>query len=112
MLALWLTRAAAGVGGLAVVLAAGGGIASADPELGPIVNTTCSYGQVMGAMKAESPQAAADFNSSPAADSWLRSFLAAAPAERKQMAREVEGLPALQPYKPVIKQIANTCKNY
>jgi hemophore-related protein len=112
MLTVWLTRVAAGFGGLALSMTAGAGIASADPELGPIVNTTCTYGQVMGAMKAESPQAAAEFSSSPAADSWLRSFLAAPPAERKQMAQEVEGLPALQPYKPVIKQIADTCKNH
>jgi hemophore-related protein len=112
MLTVWLTRVAAGFGGLALSMTAGAGLAAADPELGPIVNTTCTYRQVMGAMKAESPQAAAEFNSSPEADSWLRSFLAASPSERKQMAREVEGLPALQPYKPVIKQIADTCKNY
>jgi hemophore-related protein len=112
MLTLWLTRVAVGVGGLALSLTAGAGIASADPDLGPIVNTTCNYGQVMGAMNAESPQAAAQFNSSPAAQAWLRSFLAAPPAKRQQMVLQVQGMPALQQYQGVITQVANTCNNY
>jgi hemophore-related protein len=63
-------------------------------------------------MNAQSPQAAADFNASPAADSWLRNFLASPPAKRRQLAVEVEGLPALQQYQGVISQVANTCNNY
>jgi hemophore-related protein len=111
MLAL-LTRVAARIGGLALLLAAGAGIASADPDLGPIVNTTCNYGQVMRAMNAQAPQAAADFNASPAAQAWLRSFLAAPPAKRQQMAQQVAGMPALQEYQGAINQVANTCNNY
>lgn len=112
MLTLWLTRVAAGVGGLALSLTAGAGIASADPDLGPIVNTTCNYGQVMGALNAASPEAAAQLNASPAAQAWLRSFLAATPAKRWQMARQVQSLPSLQQSMGTITQVANTCNNY
>jgi hemophore-related protein len=112
MLTLWLSRVAAGVAGLALSLTAGAGIASADPDLGPIVNTTCNYRQVMGAMNAESPEAAAQFNASPGAQAWLRSFLAAPPAKRQQMALQVQAMPALQQYQGVITQVANTCNNY
>jgi hemophore-related protein len=112
MLTLSLARAAATVGVLTLSLATNVGIASADPDLGPIVNTTCNYGQVMRAMNAQTPQAAADFNASPAAQSWLRSFLAAPPAKRQQMAQQVAGIPALQQYQGAITQVANTCNNY
>jgi hemophore-related protein len=112
MLTLWSARVVAGVGSLALSLTAGAVIASAEPDLGPIVNTTCSYRQVMGALNAESPQAAAQFNASPAAQAWLRSFLAAPPAKRQQMAQQVQSMPALQQYTGVITQVANTCNNY
>jgi hemophore-related protein len=112
MVTLSLTRVAAAVGGLALSLTAGAGIASADPDLSPFVNTTCNYGQVMGALNAESPQAAAQFNSSPTAQAWLRNFLASPPPKRQQMAQQVQALPALQQYMGVINQVANTCNNY
>jgi hemophore-related protein len=112
MVTLSLTKVAAAVGGLALSLTVGAGISSADPDLGPIVNTNCNYGQVMAALNAESPQAAAQFNSSPAAQAWLRHFLASPPSKRQQMAEQVQALPALQPYMGTIQQVASTCNNY
>jgi hemophore-related protein len=112
MLTLWFTRVAAGIGGLALLLTAGAGIASADPDLGPIIHTTCNYGQVMAALNTASPEAAAQFNASPAAQAWLRSFLAATPAKRQEMARQVQSLPSLQQNMGIITQVANTCNNY
>ena len=47
MIKLSLSRLALAVGGLALSLTAGAGVASADPALDTIVNTTCSYTQVM-----------------------------------------------------------------
>ena len=44
---------------------AGAGVASADPDLGLIVNATCSYLQVVSALFAQDPEAAAQFNASP-----------------------------------------------
>src|SRR5277367_4760172 len=85
MATLSLTRLAVAVGGLALSLTAGAGVASADPDLGPVVNTTCSYSQFTAALNAQDPAAAANFNASPVAQGYLRQFLAAPPAQRQQM---------------------------
>jgi hypothetical protein len=44
-----------------------GGVASADPDLGPAVNTTCTYDQFVAPLNAQDPTIAAVFNSSPGA---------------------------------------------
>jgi hemophore-related protein len=100
------------VGGLALSLVAGAGIASADPVLDPAINTTCSYPQVVAALNATSPADAAKFNSSPMAQGWLRSFLASPPPQRAQMAQQAEGMPGAAKYIGLIGQIATTCNNY
>ena len=100
------------VGGLALSLAIGSGAASADPDLGPIVNTTCNYGQVMAALNAQDPAAAAQFNSSSLAQSALQQFLAAPPSQRIQMAQRMQSSPRAQQYFGLIQGIAATCNNY
>jgi hemophore-related protein len=112
MATLSLTRLAVAVGGLALSLTAGVGVASADPDLGPIVNTTCNYSQVTTALNAQDPAAAAEFNASPMAQSWLRSFLASPPGQRQQMLQEVEGMAGTAQYVGTVVQLANTCNNY
>ncbi len=107
-----LTRLAAGVSGLALLLVAGAGIASADPALDPAINTTCSYPQVVAALNAQSPAAAAKFNSSPMAQGWLRSFLASPPGQRAQMAQQAQGMPGAAQYIGLVGQIATSCNNY
>ena len=84
MVALSLTRLAAAIGGVAVSLTAASGIASAEPDLTPFVNTTCNYSQVMAALNAQSPAYAEQLNSSPMAQNWLRSFLASPRPERQR----------------------------
>jgi hypothetical protein len=42
----------------------------------------------------------------------LQGLVAAPPDQRAQMIQQVQGAPALQPYMPVIYQVANTCNNY
>ena len=86
MIKMCLTRMGVAVAGLALSLTVGAGVASADPDLGPIVNTTCSYPQVMAALNAQDPAAAAQINSSSLAQSALQRFLAAPPSERLEMA--------------------------
>ena len=81
-----LTRLAVAVGGLALSLTAGAGVASAGPDLGRAINTACSYSQVVSALNAQDPAAAAQFNASPVAQGYLRQFLAAPPAQRQQLA--------------------------
>jgi hemophore-related protein len=112
MVARSWTRLAAAVSGLGLSLLAGAGIASADPALDSAVNTTCSYPQVVAALNAQSPAAAARFNQSAMAQGWLRSFLASPPPQRAQMAQEAAGMPGAAQYIGLIGQIAGTCNNF
>jgi hemophore-related protein len=112
MAALSLTRLAVGVCGLALSLTAGAGLASADPDLSPFVNTTCNYGQVMSALQATDPQAAARFNSSPESVSFLRQFLASPPSQRQQMAQMLASQPGADQQFRLAQQVFSTCNNY
>jgi hemophore-related protein len=98
--------------GVALSLSTGAGIASAQPDMGSIVDSTCTYPQVMAALNDQNPGLAAEFNSQPAAVGWLQSLVAAPPPQRAVMVKQVQALPALQPYMPVIFQVASTCNNY
>ncbi|HEY9302906.1 MAG TPA: hemophore-related protein [Mycobacterium sp.] len=112
MITLSSTRLAVAVGGLALSLTAAAGIAFADPDLGPIVNTTCSYSQVMAALNAQDPAAAAQFNASPFAQSALRQFLSSPPSRRMTMAQQAQSSPGAQQYFGLVQQVAATCNNY
>lgn len=112
MASLSLSRFAVAAGGTAVVLSAGAGIASAVPDLGPIINTTCTYSQVHAALNAQNPAAAADFDANPNAQGMLQMFLNAPPAKRQQLATMVQGMPEAQQYVGTITQVANSCNNY
>jgi hemophore-related protein len=124
MTKLSLTRVAVAVCGLTLSLSLGAGVASADPDLGPAVNTTCTYDQVVAALNAQDPTVAAVFNSSPEMQSDLRQFLAGSPSQRKQMAQEIVSDPVAQeivsdpddpdsqPYIGVLQQSFATCNSY
>lgn len=112
MMKLSPTKLVVAVGGLALSLSAGAGVASAQPDSGPIINTTCSYSQVVAAMNAQSPDLANQFAAQPMADSLLRSFLASPPDQRQQILQQAEATPMGQQYFGSIVQLASTCKNY
>ena len=116
MVTLSLTRLAAAVGGLTWSLTIGAGVASADPDLGPVINTTCNYSQVVSALNAENPAAAAELSASPTAQAMLRGFLTSSPDQREQMAQELQTRPGsqqyVQQYAGAVLQVANTCNNY
>jgi hemophore-related protein len=111
-----LTRLVAAADALALFLVAGAGVASADPDLSPIINTTCSYSQVMSALNAQSPLAATQLNGSPTAQAELRGFLASSPDQRQQIADELENRPEVRPYFQqyigLVLQVANTCNSF
>ncbi len=96
------------VGGAALSLTAGLGVASADP----IIDTTCSYPQVMAALNSENPALAQKFNANPLAGAMLSNFLSAAPGERVQLVQEYQATPWGQKYFGAMASIANTCNNY
>jgi hemophore-related protein len=75
-----------------------GGVATADPDLGPVINTTCNYSQVLSALNAQSPAAAAQLNASPTAQSVLRGFLDSSPDQRQQIAQELQSRRGSQQY--------------
>jgi hemophore-related protein len=112
MIKLSLTRVAAAVGGLALSLAAGAGVASATPDLGPAVNTTCSYPQLVSALNAQGPEVSAGFSQSPVLQAGLRQFLASGPAQRQQMAQNMADTPAFAPYMGTVEQAFLTCNNF
>ncbi len=112
MIKLSLPGLAVAVGGLALSLTAAAGVASADPDLGPIVNTTCNYSQVMAALNAQDPGAAAQFNASPLAQSSLRQFILSPPSRRMAMAQQIAGSPGAEQYFALIQQVAATCNNF
>ncbi|WP_280831050.1 hemophore-related protein [Mycolicibacterium frederiksbergense] len=112
MFRLSLTRLAAGIGGLALSLTAGAGIASAGPNLDSAVNTTCTYPQLVSALNAQDPQVGKAFDQSPILQRGLREFLADAPAKRVRTAQDVANAPMFQPYLGTIEQAFNTCNNF
>ncbi|MGF2943906.1 hemophore-related protein [Mycobacterium sp. Lab-001] len=109
---LSLAKVAAAAGGVALVFAAGSGVASAEPDMSPIINTTCNYGQVMAALNATSPGAAAQLSASPIATNYLRQFLASPPQQRQAMAAQVQAMPQAAQYFGVIESVASSCNNY
>jgi len=108
MMTLSLGKLAAAVGGVAVALSAATGVASADP----IIDTTCDYGQVMRALNATDPATAAQLNQSPAAQGYLRQFLAAPPPKREQMAQQIRAMPQAAQFMGTIEAVAGVCNNY
>jgi hemophore-related protein len=106
-----LTGLAAAAAGLALSLTVSP-VASADPDLGPIVNTTCNYSQVIAALNAQDPAAAGQFNSSPIAQSYLRQFLAAPPSQRQSMAQQAMSTPGAAQQFGLVQQVAASCNNF
>jgi hemophore-related protein len=77
-----------------------------------IVNSTCSYPQVMAALNAQSPATANQLSANPLAVAWLQQLVASPPDGRTQMVQQAQGVPAIQQYTPLIMQVANSCNNY
>jgi hemophore-related protein len=98
----------AAVGGLALSLTAGIGVANADP----IIDTTCSYPQVIAALNTENPALAQKFSANPIAAAMLGNFLSSPPGERAQLVAEYQSTSWGQKYFGPMASIANSCNNY
>jgi hemophore-related protein len=112
MIKLPLSGVAVAVGGLALALTAGVGVASADPDLDPMINSTCTYNQWVKALRAENPGPASAFDSQPASQSFMQQFIASSPAQRTSMAQMVSGMPGADQNLPVIQQAFSSCNRY
>jgi hemophore-related protein len=93
-------------------LVAGAGIASAAPDISRIVNTTCSYTQVINALNAQSPEVGAQFTANPAATGWLQALIASGPGQRQLMVQQAQGLPVVDEYAGLINSVTASCNNY
>jgi hemophore-related protein len=112
MMKLPLTGLAVAVGGLAVSLAAGSGLASAEPDYGPMVNSTCSYTQAMAAVHAENPMAADYLDQSPPNREFLRVFLSSPRDERVNLLNQIKNNQGADQALPVFQQMLTSCVNY
>lgn len=120
----WSVKEAATVGGLALIVWFGPavGAASAQPDLGPLINTTCSYEQIVAALNVQAPDLAQQLSSHPQAQSKLKQFLALPTDQRQQQVQQILAAhPQWQnridenagtPRGQQIMQVANTCHNY
>ncbi len=81
-------------------------------RLTAVVNTTCSYPQVIAALNATNPGAAAQFNASPVAQSYLQRFLASPPPQRAAMAAQLQAMPGASQYIGVVGDVAGVCNGY
>ncbi|NTY59401.1 hemophore-related protein [Mycolicibacterium sphagni] len=102
------------------------GLASAQPDLSPLVNTTCSYQQVTAALTAQAPDLAAELSKYPPAQAKLQKFLAAPVDTRQKMVQQAfaahpqwqdtidqkAGTSQGQQAQSVLLAVAGTCNNY
>jgi hemophore-related protein len=86
----------------------------ADPNANEdsIVNTTCSYPQVVAALNAEDPTAAQQLATTPAAQSWLGTYLASPSDQRRQMLDQARNVPQTQQYAATVTRVTHSCNNY
>ena len=107
-----LTRLAVTVGGLALASTAAAGVASAAPDYGPMIHTTCSYDQAMRAVHAENPMAARYLDQSPPNQQFLQQYLASTPDQRVNLLHSIEHNQGAAQALPIFQQMMTDCVNY
>lgn len=113
MKSLRTTVVAALGGGLAVsALTLSAGVASAQQDLSPLVNTTCTYDQVVAALNDHEPVLAGQLAAQPSSQAILRNFLASPPAQRQATATQLASYPGAQSVIGPLLGIAGSCNNY
>jgi hemophore-related protein len=95
---------------LALAWTTGAGVASAQPDVGPFLNTTCTYSQAEAALNALAPDGGKEFAASPMTQTWMHAFLDSPVDQRRQLIQQQA--PALQPYTALLAAMANTCNSY
>ncbi len=108
----WSVNVAITLGGVALASTAGAVTASADPDYGPMVNTTCSYDQAMRAVHAENPGAAQYIDQSPPNQQFLQQYLAASPDQRLDLLHAIEHSRGAEQALPILQQMMTDCARY
>lgn len=112
MAKLPLVKTVVGAGLATLAVSLGAGVAAAAPDTSVLVNTTCTYEQVVAALNAEQPAAAAEFNASPLAQNLVSQFIASGPVERQNMVDTALSSSMISEYVDPIMQVAGVCNNY
>ncbi len=107
-----LTRLTVAVGGLAVSLTAGAGLASAQPNIDAMVNSPCTYDQAIAAVNAENPTAASYLMQSPPNLKFVQVFLSSSKDERISLLNQIKNNPGIDQAIPVFNQMMTSCVNY
>lgn len=81
-----------------------------NPDVGPMVNTTCTYDQAMRAVHAENPMAAQYLDQSPPNLQFLRQFMASTPDERLNLLKAIQNNPGADQAFPIFRQMMIDCK--
>jgi hemophore-related protein len=105
-----MTRLITAACGLALALSAGTGVASADPDLTPLLTSTCTYDQVVAAMNQTEPELASIILPNPLATGFLRQLIAAGPEQRRSMYEQAQQRYPVNA--PKILSLASTCQNF
>jgi len=117
------TKLGVGLGGLALAVSlTPWAVASAQPDLNPLIDTTCSYSQIVAALNAQAPDLAQGLSSHPQAQARLQWFLGLPVDQRHQVVQQalaarpqwqgVLGQKAGTSQGQEIMQVVNTCHNY
>jgi hemophore-related protein len=112
MMKTTMTKVAVAVGGLAVAVTAGAGIASAQPYVDTMVNSPCTYDQAIAAVNAENPTAAQYLMQSPPNLEFIRVFLSSDKDTRLSLLNQIKGNPGIDQALPVFTQMMSSCVNY
>lgn len=107
-----LARLAVAVAGAGVLLSAGAGLSSAEPDLGPLVDSPCTYDQAIAAVHAENPMAAQYLDQSPPNLQFLRVFLSSPKDERVNLLNQIKNNQGADQALPVFKQMLTSCVKY
>ena len=107
-----ITKLSVCFGGLLFAAGAGAGIASAEPNIDALVNSTCTYPQVIAALQVQDPAVANEITSDPFKAGYLQSLINQGPESRRQSLLMFQGNPTVAQYTGTINAVASTCNQY
>lgn len=106
------------VGGFAALCGAGIAAAAPTADIGPLINSTCSFSQIDGALHRVAPDTAARLDADPIDKALLQGAFNQPPAQRRAAFQLLLGQrPQLTPgggpeFNAKLRQVVNSCHSY
>ncbi|MCB0928019.1 MAG: hemophore-related protein [Mycolicibacterium sp.] len=88
------------------------GVASAEPDYSALINTDCSYDQVISAVRVQNPAAAAFLDSRPDQQDAFRTYFAQSRESRANIIEKNKTNPAAQQILDVAQGAVAACHSY